>query len=142
MADLTASGPGIQRAAESVLRAAGGQAVLLRMPVAGVAGVVAEQLGLVAAEFADSELAPVVVREMGAGTGEAGERWELLVAGSSVAGIAGDASVASALGLFAQALGVVMDGVLLRIESVNYRTVGRAVYLYQVELRESAGAVV
>lgn len=141
MADLTASGPGLQRVAESVLRAAGGQAVALRMPVAGVAGVTAEQLGLVAATFADLELAPVVVRELGAGTGEAGERWELLVGGSAVAGVAGDATVASALGLFAQALGVVMDGVLLRIESVSYRSVGTAVYLYRVELRESAGSV-
>lgn len=67
MANLTAGGPGIQRVAESVLRAAGGQSVMLRMPVAGVAGVVAEQLGLVAATFADSELAPVVVRELSAG---------------------------------------------------------------------------
>ena len=142
MADLTASGPGIQRVAESVLRAAGGEAVLLRMPVAGVAGVVAEQLGLVAATFADSELAPVVLRETSAGAGEAGERWELLVGGSAVAGLAGDATVASALGLFAQALGVVKDGVLLRIETVSYRTVGTAVYLYRVELRESSGSVV
>ena len=142
MADLTASGPGIQRVAESVLRVAGGQTVLLRMPVAGIAGVVGEQLGLVAATFADSELAPVVLRELGAGEGEAGERWELLVGGSAIAALAGDATVGSALGLFAQALGVVLDGVLRGVDSVSYRTVGSAVYLYRVQLRESAGAVV
>lgn len=62
--------------------------------------------------------------------------------GTAVAALAGDATVTSALGLFAQAVGVVMDGVLLRIESVSYRTVGTAVYLYRVQMRESAGAAV
>ncbi len=140
MADLTNLGPGMQRVAETVLRGAGGQTVMLRMPVAAEAGVLGEQLGLPAATFNDAELAPVVVREQSQSTG--GERWELLVGGSAVAVLAGDPSVTGALGMFAQAVGVVVDGELLRIESVSYRTVGNAVYLYRLELQENKGAAV
>ncbi len=123
---------GARRVAQTTLRCAGGQAVSLRMPVAATVGLIGEQLGLPTAGVSDIELAPVFVRGLEAGAD--GERWELLAGASAVALLAGDATVETALGMFATAVGVVMEGQVLRINAVSHRTVGAGVYLYRLEL--------
>lgn len=142
MADLTNLGTGAQRAVQTLLFGAGGQTVMLRMPVAAVAGVLGEQLGMPTAGTSDVELAPVVVRPTGTEGKQGGTRWELLAGATAVAALAGDDTAETALGMFSNAVGVVMDGELLRIERVNYRTVGSAVYLYRVELVGAVSAAV
>lgn len=142
MANLTRMGAGVQRVAQRVLYSAGGQAVMVRMPVAAIAGVLGEQLGLPTAGVSDMELAPVVVRSAGSASETTGEQWELLAGATAVAALAGDETVETALGMFATAVGIVVDGELLRIGGVSYRTVGTAVYLYRLELTGSVNATV
>ncbi len=134
-------GAGAQRAAERMFYGVGGQSVMLRMPVAAVAGVLSEELGLPTTGTSDAELGPVLVRAMAGGTTE-GARWELLAPAKVIAGVAGDATVATALGMFAEAVGVVVDGELLRIARVSYQTVEMAVYLYRVEMVGAVGGTV
>ena len=139
MADLTRMGAGAKRVAETILYGAGGQAVSLRMPLAAVAGVLGEQLGQPAAGSSDTELAPVFVRALDSGKEGSGERWELLAGAGAVASLAGDDTVQTALGMFATAVGVVVEGQLLRVVKVSHRSVGTAVYLYRLELAGSIG---
>lgn len=133
---------GARRAAERVLRGAGGQAVALRMPLAAVTGVLGEQLGLPTAGTSDAELAPVFVRALGTDGDGSGQRWELLVSAVAVTHLAGDDTVETALGMFATAAGVVVDGQLMRIVGVSHRTVGTKAYLYRLELAGSVGDTV
>ena len=86
-----------QRAADALLRCAGGRAVLLRMPAPANAGDATEQLGLAAPEFQDVELAPVVFRRA---RGLDGRRrwtrrakWELMVSASGGEGAGGIAGI-------------------------------------------------
>ena len=106
----------------------------LRMPIAAIAGVLGEQLGLPVAGVSDSELAPVFVRVLDTGKDGRGQRWELLAGASAVARLAGDDTAETALGMFASAVGVVIEGQLLRIVSVTHRSVATSVYLYRLEL--------
>lgn len=137
MADLTRMEDGARRATERVLRCAGGQAAALRMPLPAVSGVLAEQLGMPAAGTSDVELAPVSVRFLGAYKDGGGQRWELLVGAVAVSKLAGDDTAETALGMFATAVGVVVDGQLMRIVAVSHRTVGAKAYLYRLELAGS-----
>jgi hypothetical protein len=111
MADLLQDGEAQVRVAETLLRGTGGRAVLLRLPMAAAGGDDAEQLGLAAAEFNDVELAPCVFRK-------AGSRSELLVSAAAVQRVVGSLAFDSAAVLFKVAAGVVVDDVLLDIESV------------------------
>src|SRR5258708_35267924 len=77
MANLVNGATAAVRAADVLLRCAGGRSVLLRMPANASAGDTTEQLGLAIPEFQDVELAPVVFRKAGqagsAGRGAGGE---------------------------------------------------------------------
>src|SRR5665213_1558946 len=79
MADLLSASAAAVRAADVLLRCAGGRAVMLRMPAPASAADVAEQLGLAGPEFQDVELAPVAFRTARARVAEGkAARWELL----------------------------------------------------------------
>jgi len=75
------------RAADVLLRCAGGRSVLLRMPANASAGDTTEQLGLAVPEFQDVELAPVVFRKARQAASaltvavDKATRWELMVFG-------------------------------------------------------------
>ena len=137
VADLTKLGDGVLRVTEAVLRGAGGRSVLVRMPQPGVANEVTEQLGLATATFADVEVSPCVARLLST-TGD--ERLELQIAARPVATAAGGADVSLALAWFAGAVGVVIDGELLRIMSVTYRDLAGVPYVYRLELAGAVGA--
>src|SRR5438270_8848951 len=71
------------RAADALLRAAGGRSVVLRLPGPAVPADPAEQLGLAVPELQDLQLGPAVFRKARpAGATDGGPRWELLISGS------------------------------------------------------------
>jgi hypothetical protein len=127
VADLLCSDAAV-RAANALLRATGGRAVLLRMPAPAVAGNDGEQLGLATPQFQDVELAPAVFRKAESTT-------TLLVSGSAVKAVVGSLQFNSAEVLFETALGVVVDGVLYTIMSSTAATSDGSTYVYSLELR-------
>lgn len=138
MADLRMAGDAARRAAESLLRSTGGEAVYLRVPTPASAGSVNEQIGLATPEFQDAELSPVVVRRARPQTGKDGIRWELLVSAISVSGILGSTGVTDASALFAGAFGVLVGGSLMEIEGMSSSDLDGSPYVYRVVLRAPA----
>lgn len=135
MTDLISDTGAATRAADALLRAAGGRTVLLRMPAPAATGD-AEQLGLAVPEFQDIELAPVVFRSVHAEIAEGkAPRRELLVSASAIAALAGSLGYGAAEAFFAAASGVLIDGVLMVIESATASESDGAAYLYQLLLR-------
>ena len=128
MGDLLMCGDAAMRAADALLRANGGRAVLLRIPAPAMAGSDAEQMGLATPQFQDVELAPVVWRR-------AASTATLLVSGSAVNAVVGSLEFNSAEVLFETAAGVVIDGVLWVIVSSTTETADGKAYTYSLELR-------
>ncbi len=147
VADLVNGGEGAVRAADSLLRAAGGRAVLLRMPAAASAGDVTEQLGLATPLFQDVELAPVVFRKAraaGITSSAAGmvARWELVVSAAAVTAVVGSLGYSAASVLFETAFGVVVDGVPMEIVSATSSEVFGVAYVYRLVLHAPVGLIV
>ncbi len=143
MADLVQRGDAARRAADALLRGAGGRAVLLRMAAPAPAGVDAEQLGLAVPGFVDAELAPVVFRKARP-TVDATEatEWELLVSATAVMGVAGSSDAWVAFAMFTTAVGVVVDEVLMEIESASSSDMTGSPYVYRLRLREAPPVLV
>jgi len=136
MADLRNASLVAQRAADVMLQCAGGRAVLLRMPAPANAGDTTEQLGLAVPTFQDMELAPVVFRKARATTAEGkAAKWELMVSATAVNALVGSLGYSAASVLFAVAFGVLIDEVLMEIESATESEVGGATYVYRLVLR-------
>jgi len=137
MADLVRTGCATRRAADVLLRAANGRAVMLRMPAPATPGSAAEQLGLATPEFQDVELAPVVFRKARAkvATKKAAER-EMLVSATAVKALLGSSGFASASAMFAAAFGVLVDEALLTIVSASEIEAGGEICGYTLLLRE------
>jgi hypothetical protein len=143
MADLLRDSGAAARAANVLLRGVGGRSVLLRMPAPASAGDVTEQLGLATPEFQDIELAPVVFRSARAKVAEAkATRWELLVSGTAVRMLVGSLGYGAAEALFAAAFGVLIDGVLMTVESATAAEASGTAYLYRLVLRAPVSQVV
>ena len=146
MADLVNRGAAAVRAADVLLRCAGGRSVLLRMPANASAGDTTEQLGLAAPEFQDVELAPVVFRKARQAalsvTGEKAVRRELVVSATAVQKVVGSLGYSAASVLFATAFGVLIDGVLMEVVSATESEVFGAPYVYRLVLRAPLSLVV
>jgi hypothetical protein len=127
VADLLCSDAAV-RAADALLRATGGRAVMLRMPAPAVAGNDGEELGLATPQFQDVELAPSVFRK-------AESTSTLLVSGSAVQAVVGSLKFNSAEVLLETAVGVVIDCVLYTIVSNTASTSDGSTYVYSLELR-------
>ena len=130
MADLLMNAVAVRRVANVLLRGVGGRSVILRTPAPASVGDVTEQLGLAVPEFQDVELAPVAV-ERGNGTTRT-----MLVSATAVNGLVGSMGYAAASVLFADAFGVLVDGVLMEVESVTETELGGSPAIYRVVLRE------
>jgi hypothetical protein len=128
-----------RRAADVLLSCAGGRSVLLRMPAPASAGDTTEQLGLAVPEFQDVELAPVAFRKARA---TVAAKRELMVSATAVNAVVGSLGYSAASVLFATAFGVLVDGVLMEVESATESEVGGAPYVYRLVLREPMGLVV
>jgi hypothetical protein len=131
------------RAAEVLLRCAGGRSVLLRMPAPASAGDTTEQLGLAVPEFQDVALAPVVFRKARATTAEGkAAKWELMVSAAAVNALVGSTGYSAASVLFATAFGVLIDGVLMEVESATESEVGGVPYVYRLVLQAPVALMV
>jgi hypothetical protein len=143
MADLLNATGATARAADALLRGVGGRTVLLRMPAPASAGDVAEQLGLETPQFQDVELAPVAFRKARATVAEGkAAKWELMVSATAVESLVGSLGYAAADVLLATAFGVLVDGVLMTVESATESEANGAPYLYRVMLRAPLATVV
>ena len=140
MADLTHRAEGAQRAADMLLRAAGGRAVAVRVRVPRTWGAVGEQLGRGLPVFSDMELAPVVLRRTRPTTDSTTGvmRWELLVSATAVARAAGTWDTGACFAMFAGAAGVVVDGTLLEIAGTSSSDVTGSPYVYRLQLQTAA----
>jgi hypothetical protein len=125
-----------QRAADVLLRCGGGRKVLLRLPAPASPGDTTEQLGLAVPSFQDVALEPVVFRKARAtmADGKAAKS-ELMVSATAVNAVVGSLGYSAANVLFATAFGVLIDEVLMEIESATESEVGGATYVYRLVLR-------
>jgi hypothetical protein len=116
---------------------------MLRMPAPASSGDTTEQLGLAVPEFHDVELAPVVFRKARSTTtvGKAA-KWELMVSATAVDGVVGSLGYSAASVLFATAFGVLIDGVLMEVESTTESEVSGTPYVYRLVLRAPLDLVV
>ena len=123
------------RTADTLLRAAGGRSVILRLP-APAAPLLSEQLGLAMPYFQDVLLAPVVFRKARAQS-VSGKPVppELLVSATIVESTVGSLQYDSASVLFATALGILIDDALFGIEYAATEQVFGNAYLYRLTLR-------
>ncbi len=136
MSDLVSATGATARAADVLLRAMGGRAVMLRMPEPAVPADITEQLGIAAPAFQDLPLAPAVYRKARAivASGKAA-RWELLVSATVIKTLVGSLAYSSASVLFAAAYGVVSDDELLEIVSATAVQVFGQPYVYRLVLQ-------
>jgi hypothetical protein len=143
MADLRNASLVAQRAADVLLQCAGGRAVLLRVPAPAGSGDTTEQLGLAVPTFQDVELAPVVFRKARTTVAEGKPaKRELMVSATAVNALVGSLRYSAASVLFATAFGVLVDGVLMEVESATESEVGGAPYVYRLMLQEPLALVV
>jgi hypothetical protein len=148
MADLVNGASGAVRAADVLLRCAGGRSVLLRMPANASAGDTTEQLGLAVPEFQDVELTPVVFRKTRqaasalSATGDKAARWELMVSAIAVQALVGSLGYSAGSVLFAVAFGVLIDGVLMEIVSATESELFGTPYVYRLVLQSPLALVV
>ncbi len=142
MADLNPLTASAIRAADTLLRSAGGRSVLLRMPALASPGDVTEQLGLATPSFQDVALAPVVFRKAAAAL-EAGKgaRWELLVSATAINAAVGSLASNAASVLFADAFGVLIDDTLMEIEAATSSDAFGTPYVYRLVLRAPLSAL-
>jgi hypothetical protein len=132
-----------RRAADVLLSCSGGRSVMLRMPAPASAGDTTEQLGLAVPEFQDVELAPVVFRKARATVAEGkAAKSELMVSATAVSAVVGSLGYSAASVLFATAFGVLIDGVLMEVESATESEVGGTPYVYRLVLRAPLALVV
>jgi hypothetical protein len=148
MADLVSGAAAAVRAADVLLRCAGGRSVLLRMPANASAGDTTEQLGLAVPEFQDVELAPVVFRKARQAasalsvTVDKATRWELMVSATAVQQVVGSLGYSAASVLFATAFGVLIDGVLMEVVSATESEAFGTPYVYRLVLGAPLALVV
>jgi hypothetical protein len=143
MADLRSASGAARRAADVLLQCAGGRSVLLRMPGPASAGDTTEQLGLAVPKFQDVEMAPVAFRRARATTAKGkAAKSELMVSATAVNALVGSLGFSAAGGLFAAAFGVVVDGVLMEVESATASEVGGVTYVYRLVLKAPLALVI
>jgi hypothetical protein len=141
MADLVNRGSAAVRAADVLLRCAGGRSVMLRVPANASAGDTTEQLGLAVPEFQDVELGPVVFRKGRQAASaltvavDKATKWELMVSATAVQKVVGSLGYSAAGVLFATAYGVLIDGVLMEVISATESEAFGAPYVYRLVLR-------
>jgi hypothetical protein len=136
MANVMPSTAAAMRAADALLRSAGGRSVLLRTPSPATPGDSTEQLGLATPLFQDVELSPVVYRKALATVAAGkGAQWELLVSATAVETVVGSLAFQSADVLFARAFGVLIDETLTEIESATASLAFGVPYVYRLVLR-------
>jgi hypothetical protein len=126
------SGAAVVRAADSMLRALGGTEIMVMFPSLILPDDPSAQLGLVDPGVEEVAFSPVVVRILDTASTGPRRRLEFLISGATVTEELNSRNVATAEGLFANALGVIYQGDLLHIENVTTEYFADAAYLCRV----------
>ncbi len=128
--------------ADALLRTVAGATAAFR--VAGTnANSDQSQLGLVATNFAEVLVSPVVMRKLRPSWAEGGEsKWELLVSATGLEAQVNALDLASVESLFQMTLAVTVGGQDYLIESIAANEAMGVVYLYRLLVREAAASSV
>ena len=120
------------RAADAMLRALGGDTIVVVFPLVGMPNDPSAQLGLVDPGVQQVPMSPVVMRELTTPGSGPRRRLEFLISSSAVLAELALLNAASADALFDMALGILYDNDLFHIESVTPEYFGGTAYLYRV----------
>lgn len=128
--------------ADALLRSVAGTSALLRITGATTDTNMSE-VGLVATNFAEVTVSPVVLRKLRPNLYEGDEpKWELLASASSVEAQVNAMDLPSAQSLFSMTLAVTVSGQGYLIESVACNEAFGQVYMYRLLLREARSQAV
>ena len=139
MSDTASRNPtfAAQMLADALLRTVAGATAIFRVTGTN-ANTDQSQLGLVATNFAEIAIAPVVLRKLRPGWVEGGEsKWELLVSATGLEAQVNALNLASVESLFQMTLAVGVAGQDYRIESIAANEAVGTVYLYRLLVREA-----
>jgi hypothetical protein len=126
-----------QMLADALLRSVAGTTALLRVTGTNT-DTSQSEVGLLAANFAEVTISPVVMRKLRPNWQEGGEsKWELLVSATGVQQQVNALDLQSAQSLFAMTLAVTVAGQDYLIESIGANEAFGQVYLYRLLMRES-----
>jgi hypothetical protein len=126
-----------QMLADALLRSVAGTTALLRVTGAN-SDTSQSEVGLLATNFAEVTISPVVMRKLRPNWQEGNEsKWELLVSATGVQQQVDALSLQSAQSLFAMTLAVTVAGQDYLIESIGANEAFGQVYLYRLLMRES-----
>jgi hypothetical protein len=139
MSDTAARNPtgAPQMMADALLRTVAGATATLRV-TGSSSNTDQSQLGLVATNFAEVAVSPVVVRRLAPGWKEGGQpKFELLLSATGVEQAVDALDMQSAESLFAIALAITVAGQDYLIESIAANEAMGQVYLYRLLVREA-----
>jgi hypothetical protein len=139
MSDTASRNPAFaaQMLADALLRTVAGTTATFRV-AAAAADTDQSEIGLVATNFAEVAVSPVVMRKLRPQWNEAGEsKWELLVSANGVGSQVNALDLGSAESLFAMTLAVTVAGQDYLIESIAANEAVGQVYLYRLLVREA-----
>jgi|SRR5271168_5249932 len=139
MSDTASRNPtaAAQMLADALLRTVAGTTAYLQ-----IAGTNADsnqsEIGLVATNFAEVAVSPVVMRKLRPSWQEGGQsKWELLVSATGVEAQVNALDLASVESLFASTMAVSVAGQSYLVESIAANEAMGQVYLYRLLLREA-----
>jgi hypothetical protein len=123
--------------ADALLRTVAGATATFRVAATN-ANTDQSQLGLVATNFAEVVISPVVMRKLRPQWKEGGQsKWELLVSASALEAQVDALDLASVESLFQMTLAVTVTGQDYLIESIAANEAVGQVYLYRLLVREA-----
>jgi hypothetical protein len=122
-------GMALVRAAEAMMRALGGEEITLLLPAISLPDDPAAQLGLADPGVVEVQISPVVRRTLLSDNQSSARRFEFLMPATAVASQIEAQNAASAPALFDAALGILHEGVLLRIQKVATEYFAGTAYL-------------
>jgi hypothetical protein len=139
MSDTASRNPtfAAQMLADALLRTVAGATATFRVTGTN-ANTDQSQLGLVATNFAEVAISPVVMRKLRPQWQEGGQsKWELLVSATALEAQVGVLDLASVESLFQMTLAVTVAGQDYLIESIAANEALGQVYLYRLLVREA-----
>lgn len=125
-------GTAVMRAADAMLRSLGGEEISMLLPLSGIPGDAAGQLGLVDPGVEEVKISPVLVRALATDNSGPRRRVEFLVSASGMAQAVSARDFANAMQLMEATLGIAYDGELFHIEGFAAENFGGTPYLYRV----------
>jgi hypothetical protein len=126
-----------QMLADALLRSVTGTTALLRVTGANTDTSMSE-VGLLATNFAEVPISPVLMRKLRPSWQEGGEsKWELMVSATCIEQQVSALDLQSAQSLFSMTLAVTVAGQDYLIESIACNEAFGQVYLYRLLLREA-----